>query len=83
MTKLRYVFVDISFDIAHFIDSVKNVFPRKASFALFSTIQFVTSLPAIKKSLEEFGFKITIPQRMPLSPGELLGCTSPRVLHFV
>lgn len=65
--------------MAHFIDSVKNVFPSGASFALFSTVQFVSSLPAIKKSLQESGFRITIPQRLPLSPGELLGCTSPKV----
>ncbi|VDM36262.1 unnamed protein product [Hydatigera taeniaeformis] len=74
-----YVFVDISFDMAHFIDSAKNVFPNCASFALFSTVQFVSSLPAIKKSLQEIGFEVTIPQRLPLSPGELLGCTSPKV----
>ncbi|KAH9278403.1 Diphthamide biosynthesis protein 1 [Echinococcus granulosus] len=74
-----YVFVDIAFDMAHFIDSIKTIFPSNASFALFSTIQFVSSLPAIKKSLQEGGFKIIIPQRLPLSPGELLGCTSPKV----
>ncbi|KAM7534116.1 hypothetical protein Aperf_G00000109968 [Anoplocephala perfoliata] len=74
-----YVFVDIKFDIGHFIDSIKNVFPHNSTFALFSTIQFVSSLPAIKQSLENWGFKINIPQRQPLSPGELLGCTSPNV----
>ncbi|KAL5102824.1 hypothetical protein TcWFU_002295 [Taenia crassiceps] len=74
-----YVFVDIAFDMAHFIDSIKNVLPSGASFALFSTVQFISSLPAIKKSLQESGFIITIPQRLPLSPGELLGCTAPKV----
>ncbi len=75
----RYVFVDIQFDMAHFIDSVKTNFKQITRFALFSTIQFVTSLPAIKKALEEDGFQIKINQRLPLSPGELLGCTSPKV----
>ncbi|KAL5965871.1 2 3-amino-3-carboxypropyl histidine synthase subunit 1 [Taenia solium] len=74
-----YVFVDIAFDVAHFIDSVKNVLPSGVPFALFSTVQFVSSLPAIKKSLQESGFNVIIPQRLPLSPGELLGCTSPKI----
>ncbi|VDL59424.1 unnamed protein product [Hymenolepis diminuta] len=74
-----YVFVDIKFDVGHFIDSAKNVFPHNSTFALFSTIQFVSSLPTIKQSLEDCMFKVIVPQRMPLSPGELLGCTSPKV----
>ncbi|VDO01201.1 unnamed protein product [Rodentolepis nana] len=74
-----YVFVDIKFDVGHFIDSAKNVFPHNSTLALFSTIQFVSSLPAIKESLENCEFKVIVPQRMPLSPGELLGCTSPKV----
>ncbi|VDD75664.1 unnamed protein product [Mesocestoides corti] len=74
-----YVFVDIKFDMVHLIDSVKALIPKSSRFALVSTIQFVTSLPAIKKALEESDFDVIIPQRLPLSPGELLGCTSPRV----
>nr|CDS30576.2 diphthamide biosynthesis protein 1 [Hymenolepis microstoma] len=74
-----YVFVDIKFDVGHFIDSVKNVFPHNSTLALFSTIQFVSSLPTIKESLEDCEFNVIVPQRMPLSPGELLGCTSPKI----
>lgn len=34
---------------------------------------------AAKKELERDNFKIVIPQASPLSPGEILGCTSPKL----
>lgn len=71
--------MDIKFDVGHFIDSAKKNFPPHSNFALFSTIQFVSSLPSIKESMESIGYKVVVPQRMPLSPGELLGCTAPKV----
>jgi diphthamide biosynthesis enzyme Dph1/Dph2-like protein len=44
-----------------------------------STIQFVASLQSAARELKEkHGFSfITVPQAKPLSPGEILGCTSP------
>ena len=44
-----------------------------------STIQFVASLQTASRELrEKYGFlSITVPQAKPLSPGEILGCTSP------
>ncbi|CAL8072559.1 unnamed protein product [Calicophoron daubneyi] len=74
-----YVFVDIGIDLAHFIDTVKANFDRKLHLALVSTIQFVTSLQTVKGVLQRDGFNVTIPQVMPLSPGEILGCTSPKL----
>ena len=46
---------------------------------LVSTIQFVASLQTASRELKDkHGFpSITVPQAKPLSPGEILGCTSP------
>ncbi|CAH8607750.1 unnamed protein product [Schistosoma curassoni] len=74
-----YVFVDIQIDIVHLIDSVKANFEKSSRLALVSTIQFVTSLQTAKQPLLEAGYSVTIPQCLPLSPGEILGCTSPKV----
>ncbi|KAH8874102.1 2-(3-amino-3-carboxypropyl)histidine synthase subunit 1 [Schistosoma japonicum] len=74
-----YVFVDIQIDIVHFIESIKVNFEKSSRLALVSTIQFVTSLQAAKQPLLEAGYSVTIPQCLPLSPGEILGCTSPKV----
>lgn len=77
--KVLYVFVDIKIDSIHFIDSVKHNFPVSSHLALVSTIQFVASLHSAAKVLREAGYEITIPQARPLSPGEILGCTSPKL----
>ena len=42
---------------------------------MVGTIQFVTALQASKKLLQQ-DYNIVIPQTRPLSPGEILGCTS-------
>jgi len=55
--------------------------------ALVSTIQFAMSLPVMKESLESElaeqmesrRIQITIPRSKPLSGGEILGCTAPKV----
>ena len=46
---------------------------------MVGTIQFNATLHTIKPVLERAGFKILIPQITPLSKGEILGCTSPRL----
>lgn len=59
--------------------------PRILRISLVSTIQFAGSLAAIKRKLEdkfnipEERIKVTIPRSKPLSSGEILGCTAPRV----
>eukprot|EP00049_Salpingoeca_infusionum_P022648 m.7986 g.7986 ORF g.7986 m.7986 type:complete len:474 (+) comp5307_c0_seq2:146-1567(+) len=73
-----YVFVDIQIDIKHFVDSLKFNFEEGAKLALVSTIQFVTTLQSTKPLLDGY-FDVTIPRSHPLSPGEILGCTSPKV----
>ena len=50
----------------------------KPRLGLVSTIQFAATLQSVASDLEEtHGFDVTVPQAKPLSPGEILGCTSP------
>jgi 2-(3-amino-3-carboxypropyl)histidine synthase len=47
--------------------------------SLAGSIQFVASLPPLARELRSFGFEVQIAQSKPLSPGEVLGCTAPRL----
>ncbi|XP_061734105.1 2-(3-amino-3-carboxypropyl)histidine synthase subunit 1 isoform X1 [Nerophis ophidion] len=76
--KMLYVFVDIQMDNAHFLDTVKFNFAPGQSLALVSTIQFVAALQAVSAALKT-DYEVLVPQCRPLSPGEILGCTSPRL----
>ncbi|XP_065663605.1 2-(3-amino-3-carboxypropyl)histidine synthase subunit 1 isoform X4 [Hydra vulgaris] len=75
--KMLYVFVDIKIDILHFIETVRYNFSKTYRLALVSTVQFVSSLQVAEAEL--VGYNVIIPQSKPLSPGEILGCTSPKV----
>eukprot|EP00042_Codosiga_hollandica_P049738 m.583017 g.583017 ORF g.583017 m.583017 type:complete len:392 (+) comp57949_c0_seq39:202-1377(+) len=75
---MLYVFVDIQIDLSHWIETVRFNFQPKSKLAIVSTIQFVAALQATKTTLQDT-FDIIIPRVKPLSPGEILGCTSPRV----
>lgn len=77
--KMLYVFVDIKLDSLHFIESIKANLKPESKLSLVSTIQFVASLQAAARELREEGYTVDIPQVKPLSPGEILGCTSPRI----
>lgn len=77
--KVLYVFVDIKIDAVHFIESVKLNFPLEKKMAFVSTIQFVSTLHAAAKELRNDGYIVDVPQSKPLSPGEILGCTSPKL----
>ncbi|XP_058833595.1 2-(3-amino-3-carboxypropyl)histidine synthase subunit 1 [Topomyia yanbarensis] len=77
--KVLYVFVDIKIDALHFVESVKINFTKDHKLALVSTIQFVATLHAVAKELRDAEYDVTIPQSKPLSPGEILGCTAPRL----
>ncbi|MBN3293224.1 DPH1 synthase, partial [Polypterus senegalus] len=76
--KMLYVFVDIQIDTAHFIETLRFNFSPGSSLALVSTIQFVAALQASSKELRP-DFDVIVPQCRPLSPGEILGCTSPKL----
>lgn len=73
---MLYVFVDIKIDSLHFVETLRLNFETGSRLAFVSTIQFVTTLQSVAKDLEK-EFKVRIPQCKPLSPGEILGCTSP------
>lgn len=76
---MLYIFVDIKIDSLHFIETVKLNFEPDTRISLVSTIQFVATLQAVTSELNKDGYKISVPQTKPLSPGEILGCTSPKM----
>jgi 2-(3-amino-3-carboxypropyl)histidine synthase len=75
--KKLYVFVDIKMDSLHFVNNIKEHIKSERSISLVSTIQFVATLQAVATELRQEGYTIFVPQVKPLSPGEILGCTSP------
>lgn len=81
VTKIKtlYVFVDISIDTTHLLATLERNFQAGKTMAMVGTIQFNATLHNVKPVLERAGFGVLIPQIMPLSKGEILGCTSPRL----
>lgn len=49
------------------------------NLVIAGTIQFGSAIRAAKLELEKHGFRVLIPQSRPLSAGEVLGCTAPRI----
>ncbi|XP_060114709.1 2-(3-amino-3-carboxypropyl)histidine synthase subunit 1 [Heteronotia binoei] len=76
--KMLYVFVDIKIDTAHFVETLKFNFPAGSKLVLVSTVQFVSALQAATRELSK-DYTVSAPQCKPLSPGEILGCTSPQL----
>lgn len=81
VTKIKtlYVFVDISIDATHLLNSMERNFASGKTIAVVGTIQFNATIHGVRASLERAGFKVVVPQIAPLSKGEILGCTSPRL----
>ncbi|KAL8916655.1 MAG: hypothetical protein Q9172_006212 [Xanthocarpia lactea] len=81
VTKIKtlYVFVDISIDTSHLIATLERNIESNKTVAMVGTIQFNATLHNVRPALENAGFKVIIPQIAPLSKGEILGCTSPRL----
>ncbi len=81
VTKIKtlYVFVDISIDTTHLLATLERNFQAGKTIAMVGTIQFNATIHTVKPVLERAGFKILVPQITPLSKGEILGCTSPRL----
>ncbi|XP_060850740.1 2-(3-amino-3-carboxypropyl)histidine synthase subunit 1 [Rhopalosiphum padi] len=77
--KVLYVFVDIKIDAIHLIETVKLNFTKQQRLLFVSTVQFVTTLQGLINKLKTDGYCVKVPQEKPLSPGEILGCTSPKV----
>nr|MBE5724767.1 putative diphthamide biosynthesis protein 1 [Cucujiformia] len=72
-----YIFVDISIDPQHFLETIKLNFATGSKLSLVSTIQFLSTLHNMANQLKEIGYDIILPQSKPLSAGEILGCTAP------
>ena len=78
-----YVFVEIAIDVQHLVDCLDLTLSKEGTTAkphvyLLGTIQFRHALSEAQHLLTEQGYYSTsIPQAKPLSPGEVLGCTSP------
>ena len=79
-----YVFVEISIDVEHLVACVQANFGAAPATPLtvMGTIQFATALHSAAGLLAAGGFTdVLVPQAKPLSPGETLGCTSPRLVE--
>lgn len=78
VVSITYIFLEIYFDQSFFVESIKNkIFKKELVWNFIATIQFITSLKKVQKNLLKNFEKIFVPQSKPLSPGEILGCTSP------
>ncbi|RYP37179.1 hypothetical protein DL768_010896 [Monosporascus sp. mg162] len=77
--KVLYVFVDISIDTSHLLATLERNFAIPKTIAMVGTIQFNATIHGVRSTLEKAGFNVLIPQISPLSKGEILGCTSPRL----
>jgi 2-(3-amino-3-carboxypropyl)histidine synthase len=77
--KVLYVFVTIDIDRQHLLNTLVEQFPAGSRLALTGTIQFNPTVHAIIPELAGVGIQATAPQAMPLSKGEVLGCTSARL----
>ncbi|KAI5291175.1 Diphthamide biosynthesis protein 1 [Ascosphaera aggregata] len=75
--KTLYVFVEIRIDTTHLISTLERNFLKDKKIAIVGTIQFNSTINGLKPALERAGLNISIPQILPLSRGEILGCTSP------
>lgn len=78
--KVLYVFVTINIDERHLLATIRRNFARGAHIACFGTIQFNPTIHSIcgKLAADAEPIYIIPPQTMPLSKGEVLGCTSAR-----
>ncbi len=74
---MQYVFVDISFETQHLVETVRHNFGSDQRLAIVGTIQYASSFHRARQALLETHPHVFIPQANPLTGGELLGCTSP------
>ncbi|OEU23273.1 Diphthamide_syn-domain-containing protein [Fragilariopsis cylindrus CCMP1102] len=75
-----YVFVEITIDVPHLNSKSKPNNKNNIIVYLLGTIQFRHALMEARRLLrddERYLYNVSIPQAKPLSPGEVLGCTSP------
>lgn len=80
--KVLYVFVTIHIDEQHLMATLKRNFAPGTQLAVFGTIQFNPTIHTIRQQLqhdEQHALTLVAPQIMPLSKGEVLGCTLARL----
>lgn len=80
--KVLYIFVTINIDENHLVKTLQKNFARGTQIAAFGTIQFNPTIHSVKATLErdpQHPIYVIPPQTMPLSKGEVLGCTSARL----
>jgi 2-(3-amino-3-carboxypropyl)histidine synthase len=77
--KTLYVFVDIGIDVSHLVATIERNFLAGKTIAVVGTIQFNATIHGVADQLRSAGYGIQIPQISPLSKGEILGCTSPKI----
>ncbi|ODV89987.1 hypothetical protein CANCADRAFT_31086 [Tortispora caseinolytica NRRL Y-17796] len=79
--KILYIFVTIAVDRDHLINTLALNFDPGHTIVLVGTIQFNPTIQALKRELPQKapGRTVIVPQAAPLSKGEILGCTSPRL----
>lgn len=93
--KCLYVFVDIVFDFKPLVNAIVQNFPINSAplfhdvmydsspvIVLMGTIQYSSVVHASASALREiYGHaNIIVPQELPLTAGEVLGCTSPSLI---
>ncbi|XP_065872255.1 uncharacterized protein [Euphorbia lathyris] len=74
-----YVFVDIKINVERLVSTIKLNLEAYKSIILAGTIQFASAIREAKPELETLGLSVLIPQSKPLSAGEVLGCTAPKI----
>jgi len=78
-----YVFVDIQMDVPHMVECLHATLApqsnKQPQVYLLGTVQFRHAFMDAMQLLQAKGYTVTIPQAKPLSPGEVLGCTSPEL----
>lgn len=81
LVKAMYVFVEIDFEHSHLVECLlENFKDNEVRMALIGTIQFNTVLHRVFKEMKSLGYaNMFVPQARPLSAGEVLGCTAPRL----
>ena len=62
------------------VDTIKANFKPTTKLAVMGTIQFATAIHTVRAAIAEYCSDVYIPQAKPLSPGEVLGCTSPKLV---
>ncbi|KAK9476981.1 putative diphthamide synthesis protein-domain-containing protein [Lipomyces japonicus] len=81
--KVLYVFVSIGINDQHLAATIKQNFNQGSHVTLVGTIQFNGALHAARRLIESAndgnGITVDVPQIAPLSRGEVLGCTAPRL----